>query len=88
MAELALIISIIALYLAFMAYQKVGGLGDRKKQSEALTQIGDVLIKATNSFREKTADVLDKLETSLRTKETTKETRTPPRKETPGEEEG
>jgi hypothetical protein len=66
----------------------VGGLGDRKKQSEALTQIGDVLIKATNSFREKTADVLDKLETSLRTKETTKETRTPPRKETPGEEEG
>ena len=84
MAELALIISIIALYLAFMAYQKVGGLGDRKKQSEALTQIGDALIKATNSFREKTADVLDKLETSLRTKET----RTPPRKETPGEEEG
>ena len=88
MAELALIISIIALYLAFMAYQKVGGLGDRKKQSEALTQIGDALIKATNSFREKTADVLDKLETSLRTKETTKETRTPPRKETPEEEEG
>jgi hypothetical protein len=87
MAELALIISIIALYLAFMAYQKVGGLGDRKKQSEALTQIGDALIKATNSLREKTADVLDKLETSLRTKETTKETGAPTRKETPGEEE-
>ncbi|MCJ7664717.1 MAG: hypothetical protein MUO24_10825 [Desulfobacterales bacterium] len=84
MAELALIISIIALYLAFMAYQKVGGLGDQKKQGEALTQIGDALIKATNSLREKTADVLDKLETSLRTKET----RTTPGKETKREEEG
>jgi hypothetical protein len=84
MAELALIISIIALYLAFMAYQKVGGLGDRKKQSEALTQIGDALVKATHSLREKTADVLDKLETSLRTKET----KTPPRKETQRDEKG
>lgn len=84
MAELALIISIIALYLAFMAYQKVGGLGDRKKQSETLTQIGDALIKATNSFREKTADVLDKLETSLRTKEL----KTPPSKGTKREEKG
>jgi hypothetical protein len=84
MAELALIISIIALYLAFMAYQKVGGLGDQKKQSEALTQIGDALIKATNTFREKTADVLDKLETSLRTKET----KAPPGKDTKRGEEG
>ncbi len=84
MAELALIISIIALYLAFMAYQKVGGLGDQKKQSEALSQIGDALVKATNSFREKTADVLDKLETTLRTKET----KAPPKKDTQGGEEG
>jgi len=69
MAALALIISIIALFLAFLAYQKVGGLGDLKKQTEVLTQIGDAIIKATNSLREKTADVLDKLEAGLRARE-------------------
>jgi hypothetical protein len=84
MAGFALFISIIAFIFAFLAYQKVGGLGDLKKQSEVLTQIGDALIKATNSLREKTADVLDKLETSLRTKET----RPTPTKETKGEKEG
>lgn len=63
---LALIIAIIALFLAFLAYQKVGGIGDLKKQTEVLTQIGDAIIKATNSLREKTADVLDKVEKSMR----------------------
>ena len=79
MAALALIISIIALFLAFMAYQKVGGLGDLKKQTEVLTQIGDAIIKATNSLREKTADVLDKLEAGLRAREAPK---AGPKKET------
>jgi hypothetical protein len=69
MEALALIIAIIALFLAFLAYQKVGGLGDLKKQTEVLTQIGDAIIKATNSLREKTADVLDKLEAGLRARE-------------------
>jgi hypothetical protein len=69
MGTLALIIAIIALFLAFMALQKVGGLGDLKKQTEVLTQIGDAIIKATNSLREKTADVLDKLESGLRARE-------------------
>jgi chromatin segregation and condensation protein Rec8/ScpA/Scc1 (kleisin family) len=78
MEGLALIISIIALILSILAYQKVGGLGDQKKQSEILSQIGDALIKASVSLREKTADILDKLETSLRTKEA----RSTPRKET------
>jgi len=72
MAALALIIAIIALFLAFLAYQKVGGLGDLKKQTEVLTQIGDAIIKATNSLREKTADVLDKLEAGLRAREAPK----------------
>ena len=69
MATLALIIAIIALFLAFLAYQKVGGIGDLKKQTEVLTQIGDAIIKATNSLREKTADVLDKMEAGLRARE-------------------
>lgn len=78
MAALALIIAIIALFLAFLAYQKVGGLGDLKKQTEVLTQIGDAIIKATNSLREKTADVLDKLEASLRSRETKSGTKKEP----------
>ena len=87
MAALALIIAIIALFLAFLAYQKVGGLGDLKKQTEVLTQIGDAIIKATNSLREKTADVLDKLEAGLRARETkpgTKKEPPPPPKEGEG----
>ena len=70
MHVLAFIIALIALALAFLAYQKVGGLGDLKKHTEVLTQIGDAIIKATNSLREKTIDVLDKLEAGLRAKET------------------
>jgi hypothetical protein len=69
MAGFALFIAIVALILAFLAFQKAGGLGDLKKQTEVLSQIGDAIIKATNSLREKTADVLDKLETGLRAKE-------------------
>ena len=70
MEGLALIISIIALIFALLAYQKVGGLGDKKKQSEFLSQIGDSIIAATAALREKTADALGKLETSLRDTDT------------------
>ena len=87
MDALALIIAIIALFLAFLAYQKVGGIGDLKKQTEVLTQIGDAIIKATNSLREKTADVLDKLEAGLRAREqksgAKKETKEGGEKDTP-----
>jgi hypothetical protein len=70
MDVLAFLIAVIALIIAVLAFQKVGGLGDMKKQTEVLTQIGDAIIKATNSLREKTADVLDKLEAGLRSKDT------------------
>lgn len=69
MIALALIISIIALIIAIFAYQKVGGVADLKKQTEVLTNIGDAIVKATNSLREKTADVLDKMEAALRARE-------------------
>jgi hypothetical protein len=88
MDVLALLIAIIALALAFLAYQKVGGLGDLKKHTETLTKIGDSIIKATDSLRIKTADVLDKLEAGLRARETgTKpepkpETKSKPKEET------
>ena len=70
MDALALIVAIIALAAAFLAYQKVGGLGDLKQHTEGLAQIGDAIVRATNSLREKTIDVLDKLEAGLRARGT------------------
>ncbi|RLB07660.1 MAG: hypothetical protein DRG50_02145 [Deltaproteobacteria bacterium] len=83
MSALALIISIIALIIAIMAYQKVGGVADLKKQTEILSNIGEAIVKATNTLREKTADVLDKMEAALRA---AKETKAGKKKE--GKEEG
>ncbi len=55
MSVLALIISIIALLLAFSAYQRTGGEKDLRRRVDEL--------------REKTADLLDKVEQALRKKE-------------------
>ena len=72
MEILALIISIIALIIAVIAYQKVGGVADLKKQTEVLTNVGDTIVKATDSLRNKTADLLDKMEGVVRGTEETK----------------
>ena len=69
MTALALILSIVALIIAILAYQKVGGAADLKKQTELLTHVGENVVKATDSLREKTADVLDKMEAVVRGKE-------------------
>ncbi len=66
MTVLALIISIIALVIAVLAYQKAGGIRDLQEQAEALRFVAD-------NLREKTADALDKLEKSLRKSEEKKE---------------
>lgn len=66
MEVLALIISIIALIIAISAYYKVGGRADLRKQTEALTNIGETIVKATDSLRDKTADVLDRMEAAVR----------------------
>jgi hypothetical protein len=79
MDVLALLIAIIALAAAFLAYQRVGGLGDLKQHTESLAQIGDAIIKATDSLRYKTADVLDKLEAGLRARETGKKPEAKPK---------
>jgi len=73
METLALIISIIALIIAVIAYQKVGGVADLKKQTEILTNVGDTIVKATDSLRNKTADLLDKMEGVVRGTEEIKE---------------
>lgn len=69
MSTLALIIAIIALIIAILAYYKVGGVADLKKQTEGLTSVGEAVVKATDSMREKTADVLDRMEAALRAKD-------------------
>jgi hypothetical protein len=61
MAILTLIIAIVALVLSILAYQKAGGTGDLKKQVNSLSNI-------TESLRTKTADILSKMEKSLRSK--------------------
>ncbi|RLA81768.1 MAG: hypothetical protein DRG36_01080 [Deltaproteobacteria bacterium] len=58
-----MIISIIALILSIMAFQRTGGRDELKRQMESLS-------KATESLREKTADLLDKMEAALRAKGT------------------
>ncbi len=67
MEAFALIISIIALIIAIVAYQKAGGrAADLKKHNEALTHVGETVAKATDSLREKTADVLERMEAVVR----------------------
>ena len=84
METLALIISIVALIIAVVAYHKAGGVAGLKKQTEALTNVGDTIVKATDSLRDKTADVLDKMEGVIRSREESKEE---PKAETKKEEE-
>ena len=67
MSLLALIIAVVALVIAVLAYQKAGGIRDLQEQAEALRFVAD-------NLREKTADALDKLEKSLRKSEEKKET--------------
>ena len=73
MEVITLIISVIALIMAIVAYRRVGGVADLKKQTETLSDVGDSIAKATDSLRDKTADVLDKMEAVVRGKEEPKQ---------------
>jgi len=92
MVYLTLILAVIALVIAILAYQKAGGLADLKKQIEQITSSDEVkrsvqtLTSATESLKEKTADAIGKLESSFKkeAKEEKKPTRKPvARKATP-----
>jgi hypothetical protein len=94
MEVLALVIAIIALVVAILAYYKVGGAADLRKQTEALTSVGETVVKATDSLRDKTADILDRMEGAVRGVEEKKQApkagakrRTPTRKQAPKAEE-
>jgi hypothetical protein len=73
----------VALIIAIVAYYRTGGVTALKKEVEALTNTGETMVsKATDSLRDKTADVLGKVEEAVRGDEETKEQpKTPPKKE-------
>ena len=83
MGTVTLIIAIVALIIAIVAYYRTGGVAALKKQVEGLTNAGETMVsKATDSLRDKTADVLGKVEDAVRGEEETKEQpKTAPKKE-------
>lgn len=68
-----LIIAIIALVLAIVAFRRTGGIGDLRHRL-------DTLSATTGTARDRTADALDRLERLIRGKEKPPET-----EKTPGE---
>jgi hypothetical protein len=72
MEAITLLIAVVALILAILAYQRTGGTADLKRNIEAsvsspdLKRQIDALAAMTDSLREKTADALDRLEKALR----------------------
>lgn len=72
MEAITLLISVVALVIAILAYQRTGGTAELRKRiestlpSEDLKKQIDTLIVMTNSLREKTADALDRLEKVIR----------------------
>ena len=87
MDVLNLILTLIALAIAILAYQKAGGLADLKKQIDQIASSADLrksidsLRATTDTLREKTAEAIGKLETTLRGK--AKEEERPPKPAVP-----
>lgn len=72
MEGITLLIAVVALIIAILAYQRTGGTAELKRQLESRTSSVDLkkqmdaLVAITDSLREKTADALDRLEKVIR----------------------
>lgn len=72
MDGITLLIAVVALIIAILAYQRTGGTVDLKRQMESMTSSPDLkkqvdaLVAMTDALREKTADALDRLEKVVR----------------------
>ncbi|MBW2057038.1 MAG: hypothetical protein JRH07_10730 [Deltaproteobacteria bacterium] len=90
MVYLSLVLAVIALAIAILAYQKAGGMVDLKKQIEQIASSTELkksvesLTSATDTLREKTAEAIEKLETAIRGAAGSKpEEKKPPKRATP-----
>jgi len=87
MVYLTFIVAVIALIIAILAYQKVGGLAELKKQIDQIASSAEVrksiesMAAATESLREKTAEAIGRLETTF--KRVKEEKKPPPSKKAP-----
>jgi len=72
MEGITLLIAVVALIIAILAYQRTGGTADLKRQIDSATSSVDLTKKVesltvmTDALREKTADALDRLEKIIR----------------------
>ena len=72
MDGITLLIAVVALIIAILAYQRTGGAADLKRQLDSRTSSLDLkkqmdaLVAMTDAVREKTADALDRLEKVVR----------------------
>ena len=72
MEALTLLIAVIALIIAILAYQRTGGTADLARRIESGVSSEDLkkqmaaLTTMTDALREKTADALDRLEKVIR----------------------
>jgi hypothetical protein len=72
MEGITLLIAVVALIIAILAYQRTGGTADLKRQIDSATSSVDLTKKVesltvmTDALREKTADALDRLEKMVR----------------------
>ena len=72
MDAITLLIAVVGLIIAILAYQRTGGTTELKRQLESKTSSADLkkqmdaLVAITDSLREKTADALDRLEKVIR----------------------
>ncbi|NWG02691.1 MAG: hypothetical protein HXY44_07545 [Syntrophaceae bacterium] len=72
MEGITLLIAVVALIIAILAYQRTGGTAELKRQIDAgasspeLRKQVEALVAMTDSLREKTADALDRLEKVIR----------------------
>ena len=72
MEGITLLIAVVALIIAILAYQRTGGTADLKRHFQSTASSVDLknqietLTAMTDSLREKTADALDRLEKVIR----------------------
>lgn len=72
MEGITLLIAVVALIIAILAYQRTGGITELRQQLESKASSPDLkkqieaLAAMTEALREKTADALDRLEKMIR----------------------